>query len=282
MSQGNGLWSTVLAANTVEEKRFAMVSPAALRAMIGDGGELAIIDAREEGAFGAAHLLYAANLPLSRLELRIASLVPRKTTRVVLTDAGDGISQRAASTLRELDYTDVAILAGGYPAREAAGCEIFSGMSVIGKAFGEWIAVNYGTPTITAEELHAKIKSGEDILVLDSRPSNEYVNMNIPGSINVPVSELVYRFHELAPKPEALIVVNCAGRTRSLIGAQSLINAGSRTRWLPCGAVRWHGRWRASGWNMAPLAALRSLREKVTGKHWRWPARWPPASGSGL
>lgn len=86
----------MLTANTVEEKRFAMVSPAALRAMIGDGGELAIIDAREEGAFGAAHLLYAANLPLSRLELRIASLVPRKTTRVVLTDAGDGISQQAA------------------------------------------------------------------------------------------------------------------------------------------------------------------------------------------
>jgi rhodanese-related sulfurtransferase len=30
----------------------------------------------------------------------------------------------------------------------------------------------------------------------------------------------------MAPSPETLVVVNCAGRTRSIIGAQSLINAG--------------------------------------------------------
>src|SRR5208337_1460009 len=60
----------------------------------------------------------------------------------------------------------------------------------------------------------------------DSRPSNEYVNMNIPGSINVPVSELVFRFFQLGVNPDTLVVVNCAGRTRSLIGAQTLINAG--------------------------------------------------------
>src|SRR6201988_2340599 len=50
--------------------------------------------------------------------------------------------------------------------------------------------------------------------------------MNIPGSVSVPGAELVLRAGHLAPDPKTTIVVNCAGRTRSIIGTQSLINAG--------------------------------------------------------
>ncbi|MGN5479104.1 rhodanese-like domain-containing protein [Cupriavidus basilensis] len=42
----------------------------------------------------------------------------------------------------------------------------------------------------------------------------------------VPGAELVLRVRELAPNPSTQIIVNCAGRTRSIIGTQSLINAG--------------------------------------------------------
>ena len=194
--------------------------------MEADGKELAIIDPREEGIFGKAHLLYAVNMPLSKLELNVFRMVPRNSTRIVLTDGGEGMSERAAAKLKELGYTNVAILDGGYPAWKKAGYEIFSGMSVAGKAFGEWIAVNYQPPTMTPEEVQKRIAAGEKVLILDSRPSNEYVSMNIPGSINVPVSELVFRFFQLGVSPDTLVVVNCAGRTRSLIGAQTLINAG--------------------------------------------------------
>ena len=202
------------------------ISAVSLKAMESDGKEIAIIDPREEGIFGEAHLLLAVNIPLSKLEIEIGSLVPRKSTRLVLTDGGDGQAERAAAKLKELCYSSIAILAGGIPAWRAAGYEAFSGLSVPTKGFGEWISVTYGTPTITPKELHQKLAAGKDVLVLDSRPANEYVNMNIPGSINVPVSELVYRFPELPVKPDTLVVVNCAGRTRSLIGAQTLINAG--------------------------------------------------------
>jgi rhodanese-related sulfurtransferase len=208
------------------DSSFVRVSASALETMEADGKELAIIDPREEGVFGEAHLLYAVNMPLSKLELNIFRMVPRRSTRVVLTDGGEGMSERAAAKLKELGYTNIAILDGGYPAWKRAGHEIFSGMSVAGKAFGEWIAVNYEPPTMTPEEVQKRIAAGEKVLILDSRPSNEYVNMNIPGSINVPVSELVFRFFQLGVSPDTLVVVNCAGRTRSLIGAQSLINAG--------------------------------------------------------
>jgi rhodanese-related sulfurtransferase len=64
------------------------------------------------------------------------------------------------------------------------------------------------------------------MVVVDSRPFDEYQRVSIPTSTNVPGAELVLRIHDIAPKPETLVVVNCAGRTRSIIGAQSLINAG--------------------------------------------------------
>lgn len=209
---------------------FPRVSAVALKAMENDGKELAILDSREEGAYGLGHLLHAVNVPLSKLELQVGALAPRRSTRIVLTDGGEGTAERAAVRLNELGYTNLAVLTGGVPAWKQAGFEVFSGMSVPGKAFGEWIALRYQTPEITADELHRRIADGEDIVVLDSRPSNEYANMNIPGSINVPGSELVYRFPELGVKPGTLVVVNCAGRTRSIVGAQTLINAGVKNK----------------------------------------------------
>src|SRR5213079_3277716 len=50
--------------------------------------------------------------------------------------------------------------------------------------------------------------------------------ISIPTATNVPGAELVLRIRDIAPAPDTLVVVNCAGRTRSIIGAQSLINAG--------------------------------------------------------
>src|ERR671928_964149 len=63
-------------------------------------------------------------------------------------------------------------------------------------------------------------------MLMDSRPFDEYQRVSIPTAVNVPGAELVLRVRDMAPKPDTLVVVNCAGRTRSIIGAQSLINAG--------------------------------------------------------
>jgi rhodanese-related sulfurtransferase len=202
------------------------VSAPALRAMLLDGAELALLDMREERIFSENHLLFARSVPLSRLELRIARLVPRKATRIVLVDDGDGLAERAAAVLAKAGYTDVAILDGGNAAWEAAGYELFSGMNVPSKAFGELVEHENGTPSISAEELDALMRERADMVVLDSRPFDEFSRVSIPTGVDVPGAELVLRVHDMAPKPETLVVVNCAGRTRSIIGAQSLINAG--------------------------------------------------------
>ena len=197
-----------------------------LRAMLLDGEELALLDVREEGAFSESHLLFASSLPLSLLEFGIDALVPRRGTRTVLCDDGSGLAERAAVKLAGFGYTDVPVLDGGTAAWERAGHVLFSGIYVPSKAFGEYVEETFHTPNITAPELKARLDAGDDIVVLDSRPMDEFRRMNIPTAIDVPGAELAYRVHDIAPSPETTVVVNCAGRTRSIIGAQSLIKAG--------------------------------------------------------
>ena len=197
-----------------------------LRAMLLDGNELALLDVREERVFSENHLLFARSVPLSRIELRMARLVPRRTTRIVLVDDGDGLAERAAAVLARAGSIDVSLLDGGNAGWEAAGYELFSGVNVPSKAFGELVEHENGTPSISADELNALMQSGADMVVLDSRPLDEFQRVSIPTGVNVPGAELVLRVHDMAPKADTLVVVNCAGRTRSIIGAQSLINAG--------------------------------------------------------
>ncbi len=219
------------------------IPPQALKAMIRDGEELAILDVREEGQFARAHLLFAASLPLSHLEMRAASLVPRRNTRVAVVD-GDGgaLAEKAARRLFDFGYTNIAVLHGGTEGWKQAGYELFSGVYVPSKAFGEFVEHECNTPRIDAADLKKKIDAGEDIVILDSRPIDEFTRMSIPGGVDCPGAELVYRVHEMAPSPATTVIVNCAGRTRSIIGAQSLINAGipNKVMALKNGTMGWH------------------------------------------
>src|SRR5712691_10660180 len=223
------------------------VSPRGVKEMLADGRELAILDLREELIFSQGHFLFARSLPLSRIELKMARLVPRRTTRVVLCDDDDGLAARAAAILARFGYENLFVSSGGVAAWAKAGFELFSGVNVPGKAFGEFVEHASGTPSITAGELDQLMRAGADFVVLDSRPFDEYARVSIPTAVNVPGAELVLRARDIAPSAETLIVVNCAGRTRSIIGAQSLINAGVPNKVV---ALR-NG---TMGWNLAGLA----------------------------
>ena len=234
------------AATAMSADAVRAVMPTAVHDMLADGGELAILDLREELIFSEGHLLFARSLPLSRLELKMAALVPRRSTRIVLCDAADGLAERAADVLTRFGYTNLFILNGGIAAWAEAGFELFSGVNVPSKAFGEFVEHASHTPSIAATELDQLMRAGTDMVVLDSRPFDEYSRVSIPSAINVPGAELVLRARDVVPSDDTLVVVNCAGRTRSIIGAQSLINAG-----LPNKVVALRNG--TMGWNLAGL-----------------------------
>ncbi len=209
------------------------VSPTEVRTMLQDGAEIAFMDVREEGVFAdEGHPFFANSVPLSRLELMIGELVPRKSARIVILDGGPGaldgedLAERAAGKLGQMGYRDLSIMTGGARAWAAAGFELFTGVNVPSKAFGELVEHRCKTPHIAASELKRRIDAGEEVLIVDSRPVAEFRNMSIPGAFDCPGAELVYRVPDRLRSPESLVVVNCAGRTRSIIGAQSLRNAG--------------------------------------------------------
>lgn len=201
-------------------------TPAAVRAALLARQEIALVDVREEDPFAQAHPLWAVQLSAGRIALDAPWRLPRREVPVVVYDNGEGLAEPAARELQALGYTAVQVLGGGLAAWQASGGELFRDVNVPSKAFGELVEHERHTPSLPAEAVKALIDSGADIVVLDARRFDEYQTMSIPGGISVPGAELALRVRDLAPNPATRVIVNCAGRTRSIIGTQSLVNAG--------------------------------------------------------
>jgi len=202
------------------------LTPAQLKTALQDGAEIALLDLRENGLYARRHLLFAVSAPLWRLELLLDRLVPRRDTRIVLVDGDGSLVQQGIEKLARLGYRRVSFLQGGTERWHSDGHEVFSGTNVPGKAFGEVLEEQLHTPHIDAADLQQRLARGDDLVIVDSRTSEEFDEFSIPGAYSVPGAELVYRIGTVAPSPQTLVVVNCAGRTRSIVGAQTLINAG--------------------------------------------------------
>jgi len=217
------------------------VTPSQVRRALLLRDEIALLDLRHEAAFATGHPLFAANMAAERIALEAEMRLPRKDVPVVVYDAGEGLVAAAIDRLGALGYTDVRALDGGLQAWNNAGFEIFRDVNSYAKAFGELVESRRHTPSLSAGEVGSLISGKANIAILDVRRFDEYATMNIPGSVSVPGAELVLRAGRVAPDPKTTIIVNCAGRTRSIIGTQSLINAGvaNRVVALRNGTIGW-------------------------------------------
>ncbi len=205
-----------------------------------EGEEVALFDAREEGPFAEAHPFFAIPLPLSRIERKIYGLVPRRNSPVVVYDNGEGLANQAASLLEAAGYRAVSVLEGGLAGYAQVG-ELFRDVNVPSKTFGELVESTCHTPSLGPDELKRLLDRRGDVVILDVRQFHEYQTMSVPTAISVPGGEIALRVRDLIPSPETLVVVNCAGRTRSIIGTQTLANAGiaNRVAALRNGTIGW-------------------------------------------
>ena len=202
------------------------LTPDEIKPLLTAGGEIAFLDVREQGQYGEGHPFLATPLPYSWLEIGAPALLPRRDARIVLFDDSDGVAEKAAGRLIGLGYTGVAVMAGGAAGWEAAGYTLFKGVNVPSKTFGEMVEHERGTPNISADELQAWRERGDNFVLLDGRPESEFRRMTIPGSTCCPNAELGHRLPLFVSDDTTPIVINCAGRTRSIIGAQNLREMG--------------------------------------------------------
>lgn len=217
------------------------MSPADIRRALLLREEIALLDLRHEAAFATGHPLFAANMALDRIAIEAEIRLPRRDVPIVLYDDGEGLVAAGAERLATLGYSNVRALDGDLQAWREAGYELFADVNSYSKAFGELVEARRHTPSLSADEVAKLIADKANIAILDVRRFDEYATMNIPGSVSVPGAELVLRAGQAAPDPDTTIIVNCAGRTRSIIGTQSLINAGvpNKVRALRNGTIGW-------------------------------------------
>ena len=202
------------------------VAPETVKAWLSDGDEIAFFDVREYGQYGESHPFFGVPLAYSVFESRVGALTPNRAVRMVLYDDGDGIAELAAGRAEALGYTNVSVMEGGAPAWGKAGFTLYAGVNVPSKTFGELLEIACHTPRKSAREVADIQASGANHVIVDGRPFAEYNQFNIPGGICCPNGEMALRIGEIAPDPETTIIVNCAGRTRSILGAQTLIDFG--------------------------------------------------------
>lgn len=229
----------------------AVTSAGDVRRALRDRAEIALLDVRPEGRFAEGHPLFAASFPLGRLEIEVFDRLPRRSVPIVVYGDGPADTAAAIQRLGSLGYTEVSALAGGLAGWDG---ELFRDVNAPSKAFGELVEACAGTPGLDPAELSAQL--GGDVVVLDARRFDEYHTMSIPTATSVPGAELVLRAAALAPDPGTLVVVNCAGRTRSIIGTQSLINAG-----LPNKVVALRNG--TIGWTLAGLTLERGQQRRA-------------------
>jgi cystathionine beta-lyase len=202
------------------------VEPKVVKIWLSDGEEIAFIDIRELAQHAAGHPFFSISIPFSVFEFSLETLVPNKKTRLILMDNDNEISNFVCEKAVSIGYLNVFVIEGGIKQWTKEGFNLFDGINVPSKTFGELIEKKYHTPSITAKELHEKQSKNENCVVIDGRPFDEYKKMSIPNSICCPNAELALRVPSYINDENTQIIINCAGRTRSIIGAQTLIEFG--------------------------------------------------------
>ena len=202
------------------------IAPKPLRELLQSDEPHALLDVREQGEYNAAHIAGACWLPRRLIETGARALVPFSGTRTVVCDDDGARAELAAATLERMGYADVAMLDGGLNRWTTDGLSTEWGLNVPSKEFGERLFEQDGVPEVTPDQLHAWLTGGEELVLLDARTPEEHAASTIPTSRSLPGGELALRAAGLSLGGRTRVVVHCAGRTRSIVGARTLQRMG--------------------------------------------------------
>lgn len=177
----------------------------------------ALIDVRERKEYVEGHWFGSVNIPLSELWRQLSNMIPWKGFPIYVL-AFDDI--KFDQIFKNQGYTNVHILQCSEPKREVTG--FVRGEYSWSKAFGEILCHCSDFRELGPEQL---AHDHRQFNLYDVRPFAEYCEFTLPGSQNLPNSNILgsLKFLQRSKKPA---VLHCAGRTRSILGACTLIAAG--------------------------------------------------------
>ena len=204
------------------------ISAKDLSALMQGKSKFALIDVREAGEYNSSHIADSSLISRRELEFRMGVSVPVKSEHIVICDDDGRRAALAAATLERMGFSNVSVLDRGINQWSTEGYPTEWGSNVISKDFGERMEVEHHVPEIEATELHERIERGDKLVILDTRTPEEYQRFCIPGGRSVPGGELALRVTDITKDldKDTTIIVNCAGRTRSVIGTRVLQRMG--------------------------------------------------------
>ena len=205
-----------------------IISAQDLNSLLHGKSKFALIDVREAGEYNSSHIADSSLIPRKELEFRMGVSAPVKGEKIVICDDDGRRAALAAATLENMGFSDVLVLDRGVNQWSTEGYPTEWGSNVISKDFGERMEVEHHVPEIEATELHERIERGDKLVILDTRTPEEYQRFCIPGGRSVPGGELALRVTDITKDldKDTTIIVNCAGRTRSVIGTRVLQRMG--------------------------------------------------------
>src|SRR4030095_4410034 len=218
------------------------ISPEALKNLLAGRTQFAFIDIREAGEYNTSHIPGSSLIARRHLEFQLPLAVPYKGTHVILCDDDGRRVPLAAATVERMGYRQVSVLDGGINRWVSRDYPTEWGSNVPSKDFGEKVEVVHHVAELEATELHERMERGDKLVILDTRTPEEYQRFCIPGGRSVPGGELALRITDITKEldPDTTVIVNCAGRTRSIIGTRVLQRMGLRNVYgLKNGTAGW-------------------------------------------
>jgi sulfur-carrier protein adenylyltransferase/sulfurtransferase len=94
-------------------------------------------------------------------------------------------------------------------------------------------------PQITATELKQRLDNGDDLQIIDVREANELDIAKIPGTIHIPLGQIMNRMSEIDPIRETVVHCKMGGRSAKAIAALKQAGFGGILINLTGGITAW-------------------------------------------
>jgi rhodanese-related sulfurtransferase len=252
--QGVNVPSKVFGEQVLHAEKTPEIAPQELAARMARGDDLVIVDARTPEEYRRGSVPGAWSVPGGELALRIADLVPRPDTTIVVHCGGRTRSYIGAESVRRLGLPNpVVALRNGTMGWHLAGLALEQGAArragppspgsrALAAEAARRVAAQTGVRTVRPDELRelTAARERQNLYVLDVRTAEEYAAGHLPGAVWAPGGQAVQATDEYVAVRAAWVVLVCDDGSRSTLTAAWLLRMGlPRVRVLEGGLEAW-------------------------------------------